>query len=175
MERRRTIERAPGAPIRLLHRAFNIDDAEVFYTLNSDPDVMRYTGDNTLASVEEAKRAIGNYPDFDRVGYGRWASILKDTQQVVGFCGLKYLPDVDEVDIGYRFLPSHWGMGLATEASSACLEFGFRVIGLTRIVAFVMPENTASIRVLEKTGMKFECAFDYDGIPALRYAREQSK
>jgi RimJ/RimL family protein N-acetyltransferase len=153
----------------------NIDDADVFYTLSSDPDVMRYTGDRHLHSVAEAKRAILEYPDFDRVGYGRWASVLEDTQQVVGFCGLKYLSDLDEVDIGFRYLPSHWGVGLATEASIACLDFGFRVIGLTRIVAFVMPENAASIRVLEKSGMTFESSFDYDGIPVLRFAIEHSK
>jgi RimJ/RimL family protein N-acetyltransferase len=159
---------------RLLHRAFEVGDAEVFYKLSSDPDIMRYTGDKYLASVGEAKRAIIDYPDFDRFGYGRWASVHKDTQQVIGFCGLKYLPDLDEVDIGYRFLPSHWGVGLATEASSACLEFGFRVLGLTRIVAFVIPENAASLRVLEKSGMKFESEVDYDGILALRYAKEHS-
>ena len=158
---------------RLTHREFCVDDVSTFFLLNSDPDVMRYTGEPPFHSVEDAKAAIVNYPDFETVGYGRWACVYKETQTVIGFCGLKYLADIDEVDVGYRFFPSFWGQGLATEASLACLDFGFRVIGLQRIVAFVMPENAASIRVLEKTGMTFEAAIDYDGIPALRYAKEK--
>lgn len=163
----------PETP-RLTHREFVADDASAFYLLNSDPDVTQFTGEPAHASVDESKRLILDYPDFERVGYGRWACVLKETQRVIGFCGLKYLSDFDEVDIGYRFIPECWGKGLATEASSACLEFGFSVIGLPRIVAFVMPENAASIRVLEKIGMTFEADVDYDGIPALRFAKERA-
>jgi RimJ/RimL family protein N-acetyltransferase len=160
---------------RLAHREFTIDDADVAFALNSNPDVMRYTGDDSLASVEDAKEFIRHYPDFDRYGYGRWACVLKETRTVIGFCGLKYLPDMGEVDIGYRFLPQYWGRGLATEACSACLEFGFGTLGLSRIVAFVMPGNIASVRVLEKAGMQFEAEFDYDGISTLRYANNRSE
>ncbi|MEM9588486.1 MAG: GNAT family N-acetyltransferase [Planctomycetota bacterium] len=154
---------------RLFHRAFAVDDAERAFELNSNADVMRYTGDTPLASVDEARDFIDNYPDFDDVGYGRWACVLKETQTVIGFCGLKYLADLDVVDIGFRLLPSHWGQGLATEACTACLAFGFDVIDLSRIVAFVMPENLPSIRVLEKSGMSFDGEFNYDGIETLRF------
>jgi GNAT acetyltransferase-like protein len=89
------------------------------------------------------------------------------------FASLMAMPD--EIFPGaYRFLPSHWGSGLATEASVACLDFGVRVLELARIVAYVMPENAASLRVLETSGMKFEAAVDYDGIPALRYVIERA-
>jgi RimJ/RimL family protein N-acetyltransferase len=111
----------PQTP-RLVHRAFEVGDAEVFLELNRDPEIMRYTGEPSLGSVAEAERAIVSYPDFARFGFGRWACVLKETQEVVGFCGLKYLEEQEEVDIGYRFLPSRWGSGLATEASLACLE-----------------------------------------------------
>ena len=67
---------------------------------------MKYTGERPSASVAQARRAIEAYPDFRAVGYGRWACVLKSTGAIVGFCGLKYLPDFDEVDIGFRFLPS---------------------------------------------------------------------
>lgn len=154
---------------RLEHRAFEASDAEAFHRINSNPDVMKYTGERPSASVAQARRAIEAYPDFRAVGYGRWACVLKSTGAIIGFCGLKYLPDFDEVDIGFRFLPSTWGQGFATEASAACLTFGFRELGLKRIVAFVMPENAASIRVLQKTGMTLEGAVAYDGIIALRF------
>ena len=152
------------------HRAFTADDAEAAYELNSDPDVLRYTGDVPLTSIDHARQFIADYPDFDTIGYGRWACVLHETQTVIGFCGLKYLTDLDVVDIGFRFLPRYWGLGLGTEACTACLSFGFDTIGLQRIVAFVMPENLASIRVLEKSGMLFDGNFDYDGTATLRFA-----
>lgn len=154
---------------RLDHRAFTVADAESAFALNSDPDVLRYTGDVPLESVDDARQFITKYPDFEDVGYGRWACVLKETQTVIGFCGMKYLPDLCEVDIGFRFLPQYWNRGLATEAAAACLAFGFHTMGLKQIVAFVMPENAASVRVLEKAGMQFNGEFDYDGIDALRF------
>lgn len=159
---------------RLLHRKFTVADAEAAYALNSNPDVMRYTGEPLLESVDAAREFIANDSDFDRVGYGRWACVLKESQSIIGFCGLKYLPEFDEVDVGYRFLPSHWGHGLATEACSACLDFGLDTLGLDRIVAFVIPENAASIRVLEKVGMQFDAEFDYEGIQALRFVKKKT-
>ena len=113
---------------RIIHRAFTLDDAEAFHRLNGDPDVMRYTGEPPLTSLDDARRAITDYPDFDTVGYGRWACVLKETGNVIGFCGLKYLDDLNEVDVGFRFFPEHWGKGLATETCTASLTFGFDVL-----------------------------------------------
>lgn len=156
---------------RLQHRAFSIDDAEVFFALNGNPEVMRYTGEPMLKSRDEAKQCIANYRDFEDVGYGRWACVLKETQSVIGFCGLKYLPDLDAVDVGYRFLPPYWGQGFATEACLASLQFGFATLGLGRILGLVLPDNTASVRVLEKAHMQFDGRFVYDGFDVLRYVR----
>ncbi|MEO9594126.1 GNAT family N-acetyltransferase, partial [Rhodopirellula bahusiensis] len=154
---------------RLVHRAFTVDDAELAFELNSNPDVLRYTGDSPLNSAAQARQFIADYPDFREFGYGRWACVLKETQTVVGFCGPKYLPNLDVVDIGYHFLPDHWGRGIATEACTACLKFCLEVIGMRQIVAFVIPENIASIRVLEKSGMTYDCDFNYDGIATHRF------
>lgn len=154
---------------RLEHRAFGVEDADVFFALNSNSDVMRFTGELMLPWLEAAEHAIANYPDFDDVGYGRWACVLKESGAVIGFCGLKYLADLNAVDVGYRFFPGYWGRGLATEACGASLDFGFRTLGLDQIIGLVIPENTASIRVLEKCGMQFDEAIVYDGIDALRF------
>ena len=70
---------------------------------------MRFTGEPLIPTLDAAKQAIASYPDFDKFGYGRWASVLKETQIVIGFCGLKDLADLDAVDVGYRFLPPYWG------------------------------------------------------------------
>lgn len=155
---------------RLEHRAFTVDDAEVFFALNSNEEVMRFTGEPMLESLSAAKQAIEIYPDFDEVGYGRWACVLKESQAVIGFCGLKYLPDLDVTDIGYRFFPQYWGRGLATEACRASLDFGFHTLGLDQIIGLVIPGNIASIRVLEKVGMQSEGEFDYDGTLVIRMA-----
>ncbi len=160
---------------RLMHRAMTIDDAAAFYALNSHPEVMRYTGEPPLRSVDEARDVIAAYPDFDTHGFGRWGCVLKDTGALIGFCGLKYLDELGEVDVGFRFLPEYWGRGLATEACRACVDFGFERMGLKRIIALVLPENLASIRVLEKVGMRFDGEVGYEGIVALRYVVEAAR
>ena len=154
---------------RLEHRAFRIDDAESFLVLNSHPDVIRFTGEPPLSSLDAAREAIAIYPDFDEVGYGRWACILKETKAVIGFCGLKYLTDLNAVDLGYRFFPEHWGKGYATEACRASVRFGFEVLELEHIIAMVLPENRASIRVLEKIGMQLEGKRELEGLLPLQY------
>ena len=126
---------------RLEHRALTLNDAEAFYALNSNVDVMKFTGEPMTQSVEEAREAIADYRDFDERGYGRWACVLKETQQVIGFCGLKYLTDLNEVDVGYRFLPEFWGKGLATEACAASIKFGFDTLGLEKIIGLVLPQH----------------------------------
>lgn len=156
---------------RLEHRAFTFGDAYEFFALNGNPDVMRLTGEPLLPSLDAAREAIANYPDFDQVGYGRWACILKQTRSIIGFCGLKYLPDLDAVDVGYRFLPEYWGQGLATEACTASLDFGFNTLHLDEILGLVLPRNVASIRVLEKVGMQPVGELMYDGALALRFVK----
>ena len=131
---------------------------------------MRFTHEPLLKSLDEASDALECYPDFDTVGYGRWSCVFKENKRVIGFCGLKYLEDLNVVDVGYRFLPGYWGQGLATEACLASVTFGFEVLRLNRIVGFVLPENVASIRVLEKVGMSSEGEVTYDGLRVLRYS-----
>lgn len=159
--------------VRLQYRAFTVDDAEAVFSLNSHPDVMRYTGEPVLRSLQAARDAIASHKDFDEVGYGRWGCVLKETQAVIGFCGLKFLRDLELVDVGFRFLPEYWGRGLATEACTASLEFGFSTLQLDQVFGLVLPDNAASIRVLEKVGMRLDGEFVYDGLLALRYVKRR--
>lgn len=159
----------PETP-RLLHRALEVDDAAALFALNGNPEVMRFTGEPPLESLESARTAIVDYPDFRTVGYGRWGCVLKESGQIIGFCGLKYLSDLDAVDVGFRFLPEFWGRGFATEACIASLAFGFDTLELDRIIGLVLPENAASIRVLEKAGMHADGTITYDGSTVQRYS-----
>lgn len=160
---------------RLILRAMTVDDAADFFALNGNPIVMRYTHEPLLRSLKDARELLRCYPDFDTHGFGRWGCVLKETRQLIGFCGLKYLADYDEVDIGYRLLPGFWGRGLATEASRACIQFGFETLRLKRILGLVLPENTASIRVLEKSGLTFRDEIEDDGLRVLRYAIDREE
>ena len=148
---------------RLLLREITLDDKEALFRLHSDPAVQKYTGEPVVRSVEEIEKAIARRSiDYKKHGFGRWATLLKDGNKFVGWAGLLYLPEFDEVDLGYRFLPEYWGMGIATEASRAILDYGFDVLNLKRIVAIAMKEHKASIRVMEKVGMEFEKFAPYE-------------
>lgn len=139
---------------RLQMREMDPNDAEYFYHLNKDYEVMKYTGDVAFESIEASKVFLENYSDYRRNGFGRWSVELKNTGEVIGWCGLK-LHDNGEVDLGYRLFRAHWGKGYATEASLACIDYGFNVLGLDRIIGRVARANLASIRVLEKCGMTY--------------------
>ena len=142
---------------RLLLREYVEDDAEAFLKLNTDPEVLRFVPDKALLNVEQARQVLIDHPiaDYRKNGFGRGACILKSSGEQIGFAGLKYLKELDEVDIAYRFMPTYWGQGLATEAARASVRYGFADLGLKRIIGLVMPENTASVRVLEKAGLRY--------------------
>jgi len=142
---------------RLILREYTEDDAPAFFALNSDPEVMRYVPDELMVSIEQAREVLRSHPitDYNERGFGRFACVLKATGEHIGFSGLKYLKEIEAVDLGFRFVPSQWGKGLATEAAVASIRYGFDELKLARIVGFAELENRGSIRVLEKTGMRF--------------------
>jgi RimJ/RimL family protein N-acetyltransferase len=158
---------------RLLLREFDEGDAAAFYLLGSDPAIIRYTGDpgGGLTSIEQAREVLRSRPlaDYRKHGFGRWACVHKQSGEVIGFAGLKYLDDLGEVDIGYRLLPAHWGRGLATEACRAILDFGFTDLRLERIIGLVDPANAASVRVLAKLGLTFVGTLEYQGQSVAKY------
>lgn len=140
---------------RLYLREMTPDDAEHAYLLNLDPEVLRYTGDDPFESVEEAREFLEKYESYRKYGFGRWGIILKETGEYLGWCGLKYTPELDEFDIGYRLMKKFWGFGYATEAGKACVELGFDQFEMKTIIGRAMPENGASVRVLEKIGLTY--------------------
>ena len=156
---------------RLLHRQFTLEDAEAYLPLLSDPDVIRYTGEPPHTTLEAVLEVLLTRPirDYAVHGYGRMACIEKSTGRLIGFSGLKFLEDLQEVDIGYRFLPDYWGKGYATESAKAFIEHAYNELRIPRIIGLVQPENTASAIVLQKIGLLFErkiiledCEFELD-------------
>ena len=103
---------------RLKLRWHTHDDLEVMYILNTDPDVIRYA-DDPVKDMDEARQRLEEGPlaDYQKYGYGRFAVELKETGEVIGFCGIKYLPEIDLPEVGYRYLKEYWGKGIGTEAA----------------------------------------------------------
>lgn len=154
---------------RFLLRELDVSDAENFYELNLNSNVIKYTGDKAFDNIEEAKVFLENYKDYQLNGYGRWAVIEKKSNNFLGWCGLKYDKNSDETDIGFRFFEEYWNKGFATESAKACIDFGFNELKLESIIGRAMKENTASVKVLEKIGLKFEREFNFNGNEGVIY------
>jgi ribosomal-protein-alanine N-acetyltransferase len=93
---------------------------------------------------------------------------------LIGWNGLQYLPETEEVEVGFLLSRAHWGKGLATEGAAASLGYGFERLELESIVGIVHPENAASQRVLEKLGMSRQGAAEYFGMEVYRYVIDAS-
>ena len=160
---------------RLILREFEPQDAPYLYALNSNPDVLRYTGDAPFASTSAAKSFIDDYDHYHRHGFGRWAVTLKSDRKFIGYSGLHRDQATGEVDLGFRFFADYWSMGYATEAGRAALGLGFEEFGLDRIIGRSMRENRASIAVLQKVGMEFCEVREESGVLWLVYDIDRSR
>ncbi len=154
---------------RTFLRNLTNNDAEDFYSLNLDPDVLKYTGDLPFKNVKSAEKFLNEYDQYQKHGVGRLAVIDKTNLNFIGWCGLKYDQDKEEYDIGFRFYKKFWNLGFATETAQKCLDFGFNNLGLKSIVGRAMKENIASIKVLEKIGMAYKEQFNFNGQEGVIY------
>ena len=155
---------------RLLLRTFTEHDAPLIYDLNLDPDVIRYTHD-PVKDVDHATEILIKtiIPQYVLYNHGRWAVHLKPTLEFLGWCGLKYRSELNEIDLGYRFKKSSWRKGYATEAAYAAIKYGFEKIGLKRIVGRAEMDNIGSWKVLEKCNMTYLGDEEVDGYAVKTY------
>lgn len=143
---------------RLNLRPLTEQDAEFILEILNDPSFIRNIGDRKVRTNEGARVYIRNGPiaSYAKHGFGLCLVELKETHESIGMCGLIKRDTLHDVDIGYAFLPRYWSKGYAVESALAVRDFARNVVGLKRLVAITDPENTGSIRVLEKIGMTFE-------------------
>ncbi len=143
---------------RLLLRHLSSDDAAFMLELLNDPSYIQNIGDRRIRTVEGAKVYITKGPiaSYATNGFGLDLVSLKETGESIGICGLIKRETLEDVDIGYAFLPKFWLKGYAVESALAVKQFARDVVGLKRIVGITNPDNVGSIRVLERIGMKFE-------------------
>ena len=141
---------------RLLLRPMTYEDAPSLHEVYGDLDAMRYLTKEVPGSVDETKGWMApKIAQQDRDGFSLWAVVERSTGGVIGDCGLQYLEDGPDVEIGCRFARRHWNKGYATEAGVACLRVGFDELRLDRILSVTAPDNLAGRRCLEKIGMRY--------------------
>ena len=133
-------------------------DAPFIVELLNDPLWIRFIGDKGVRTIEEAHAYITNGPAamYARHGFGLYLTELKDGGVPIGICGLIKRDTLDDVDIGFAFLPAFRANGYAYESASAVLAYGRDALGLSRIVAIASSENDASAKLLRKLGLRFE-------------------
>ena len=142
---------------RLLMRPPTRDDLPALIRLRSDEDVSRYLGGREMQTPELLDKRLDFYISCHaRYGFAMGALISKADGEMIGWGGLQPLEETGEIEVGYSFAKAHWGRGYATEMAAAWLRYGFETANLARIVAVAAPENTASRRVMEKLGMRYE-------------------
>jgi len=143
---------------RLILRPMIERDADFILELLNDPSFIRYIGDRKVRTLEGAKAYITNGPvaSYAQNGFGLYLVELRESGESMGMCGLIRRNTLQDVDIGYAFLPKFWSQGYAFEAAQEMKRYAREELGLKRLLAVVDPENPASIHLLEKLGMKFE-------------------
>jgi [ribosomal protein S5]-alanine N-acetyltransferase len=161
---------------RLILRRFVEDDVDNLFELNSDPDVVRFTPDKqverSVIQTQILPRFFALYEKYN--GYGIWAIVEKSSQEFIGWFLFRPVEDAryfdetlanpNDIELGYRLRKAAWGKGYATEGSKALILKGFFELGTQCVVAVALAENIASIRVMEKSGLKFQKRLVYEKI-----------
>src|SRR5437868_2190877 len=155
---------------RLLLRGFTPEDFEPFVTIVADPEVVRYLDDGAPISREECWRGmalfLGHWP---LRGYGWWAVEERRSGEFLGRIGLYNPEGWPGIEIGWLLRRDVWGAGLATEGATAALNYAFDVVGVNHVISLIDPRNTASIRVAEKIGERYERELNHKGKPVVVY------
>lgn len=148
---------APIDTVRLRLREFTEDDAPFVLRLLNEPSFHEFIGDRGVRTLEDAKRYLREGPiaSYQLNGHGLMHLALRATDQPIGMCGLVQRDTLPSPDIGFALLPEHWNRGYVTEAAAAAIDHGRQRLRLREVLGITTPQNTRSIRVLEKLGLQF--------------------
>lgn len=160
---------------RLLLRQFEPEDADALALVLSDPETMRYyPAPCDRVGVEQWIER--NRQRYVQHGAGLWAMVLKASGEMIGDCDIIRQEVEGEFlyEIGYHLRRDLWGQGLATEAAIACREWGFKHLGVNRLISLIRPENVPSRRVAERNGMTIWKEVDWRGLRHYVYSVERA-
>lgn len=142
---------------RLLIRMLNLDDAHFLVQLLNSPGWLEFIGDRDVKTEDDVKVYLQNGPfvSYEKFGYGLYLVSLLETGKPIGLCGILKRENLDHPDLGFAFLPEFIGKGYAYEAAKGVIQFAGERLKIKTLLAITLPENTSSIRLLEKVGMKY--------------------
>lgn len=159
------------SPRLIFRHFFPADLNQLYQEIYSHPGVARALSPTGSLTFEQTAQILHRRLDhWQKHGFGVWVLVYKQNQQLVGHCGLHYLGDTSEVELTYAINPFYWRQGLATEAASTVLRWGFDTLKLQQIVAVTSPENVASRCVMQKLGMKYEKNIEYAATEVVYYS-----
>ncbi len=151
-------------------RAWRAEDADAWYSVLQEPDLLKYFPDTRPPTRRMADRYIEHHLEHWRTyGYGHWVVTTRLDGRVVGWTGLEHVIELEQSELAYLLSRSVWGRGYATEAGRAAVSFAFDACGLHELIGLVHPGNAASIRVLEKCGMDLLDRVTLWGLEMFRY------
>ena len=155
---------------RLILRRLDLDDAQSFVELGTDPEVLRYTGAAPMNTLDDARSVLQELQErYARDDFGRWAMIRREDGQFLGWCGLRRL-EREGVDLGFWVLRRFWGQGYATEAARASIDLAFERYALPFLLGRAVAENGASRAVLARLGFVDWLKTEADGFDDVRHA-----
>ncbi|MES2517938.1 MAG: GNAT family N-acetyltransferase [Bacteroidota bacterium] len=137
---------------RLILRKFTLEDAPFLLELVNTPAWLQFIGDRNVHTVEEAENYLrnGNLKSYAEHGFGFYLVVTKESNEAIGMCGMVKRDSLEDIDIGFAFLPNSIGKGYGYEAASATLNYAQNVLKLGKIIAIVDPQNTSSIALIKK-------------------------
>jgi [ribosomal protein S5]-alanine N-acetyltransferase len=155
---------------RLYMRPVSADDFHDYLLLFSDPSVMKFIGIEAgyVPKYEEIEQMFqGALEAWEIRGYGRWSMFDSETLEFAGFCGFRCENGTPELITALH--ERYWGRGLAAEAASACIKYGFKSLGFTSINAFTRPSHIRARKTLKKLGAEFDGYTDFHGVTGASY------
>jgi RimJ/RimL family protein N-acetyltransferase len=158
---------------RLFLDRWQVSDWTALRPIATDPEVMRYITGGVPWSDDRIRAFVESQVNLRAErGYCRWRLLAKPALEMIGFCGVGSWRDAPEPEIGWWLARGYWGRGLATEAARCALQDALGRAGLERIISVAMRGNTASIRVMEKLGLRWEREFESEGVRLVQYGIE---
>jgi RimJ/RimL family protein N-acetyltransferase len=161
---------------RLRLRRFRDEDIEAVFAIIGDRVTMQFYP--KTFSREDAKQWVArNQRRYREDGYGLFAVTLKDSEEVIGDCGIikQNVEGETAMEVGYHFRRDQWGHGYATEAAQACIRLAFDSFRADKVISLIRPENVPSRRVAERNGMKLDREVVHYGLPHLVYAMRRGE
>ena len=155
---------------RLTLRPFTPQDDIRLHRIMNEPGIMQYFPRTDPPDIDRVRNLIARQlMQYETYSLGWWAVVPQGQEDFIGWNVLQYIPETDEVEVGYLLSRHFWGQGYATEGAKATLEFGFKTLKLPQIIGLTHPENTASQNVLKKCGMRYVEEKEYFGMQLFRF------